>query len=113
MMGAMQTRSRSRHHRTAAEKAQLVAAYQRSGLSQRDFALQHGLAPSNIGRWARQAQEAGTPTAAALVEVPNLLSPAHQGHPYRVHFPRGLTLEIARGFAPEEVRVLAHLVQGL
>ncbi len=112
----MQTKSRAIRLRwTAAEKAELVAAFHRSGLSQRDFGLQHSLAPSNIGRWVRQAQEpVREPTrAAAFVEVPNLLSSGSNGSPYRLHFPKGLTLEVARGFAPEEVRALARVLQGL
>jgi hypothetical protein len=114
MMPAMQTSSRlRRHHRTDIEKAELVTAYQRSGLSQRDFALRHGIAPSNIGRWVRRSQEAETSRAAAVVEVPNLLLPTRGDHPYRVHFPQGLSLEIARGFAAKEVCTLAQLLKSL
>ena len=112
-MWAMQMRSRTRHHWTAAEKAELIAAYQRSGLSQRDFALRQGIAPSNLPRWVRQAQAAGSPLGAALVEVPNLLAPAAETRPYRLHFAKGLALEVARGFVPEEVLTLAQLLQRL
>lgn len=107
-------KSRARQHRTAAEKAELVAAYHRSGLSQRDFALQHGIAPSNIQRWARQ-HESVSPSrpSAALIEVPNMLASRPGAGPYRVHFPQGLHLEVARGFAVEEVRALAQLLQKL
>jgi transposase-like protein len=113
-MGAMEMKSRSRQHRTAAEKAELVAAYHRSGLSQRDFAQQHGIAPSNIQRWARQ-HECVAPSrgSAALVEVPNLLGNRPGAGAYRLHFPQGLQLELARGFAVEEVRALAQLLQNL
>lgn len=107
-------KSRSRQHRTAAEKEELVAAYQRSGLSQRDFAQQHGIASSNIQRWARQ-EESPKPKqrSAALLEVPNLLTDRPGAGAYRLHFAQGLQLELARGFDVEEVRALAQLLQNL
>lgn len=103
----------SRRYHTAAEKAELIAAYQRSGLSQRDFAQQHGIAPSNIQRWAQQETGAPSQGTAALVEVPNLLASRAGAGAYRVRFPQGLHLELARGFDVEEVRALAHLLQNL
>jgi len=113
-MRAMKMKSRSRQHRTAAEKAELVGAYHRSGLSQRDFAQQHGIAPSNIQRWARQGESlAPSQRSAALLEVPNLLASRPGAGAYRLHFPHGLQLELARGFAVEEVRALALLLQNL
>lgn len=107
-------KSRSRQYRTAAHKAEVVAAYHRSGLSQRDFAQQHGIAPSNIQRWARQhGSDAPPRTSAALVEVPNVLASRPSAGAYRVHFPRGLHLELSRGFDVEEVRTLAQMLQNL
>jgi hypothetical protein len=113
-MGAMHIKSRSRQYLTAAEKAEFVAAYQGSGLSQRDFAHRHGVAPSNIQRWVRQ-HEAADPRAgpATLVEVPNLLAAQPGPGVYRLHFHQGLQLEVARGFELGEVRVLAQLLQSL
>ena len=107
-------KSRSRQHRTAEEKAELVAAYHRSGLSQRDFAQQHGIAPSNIQRWARQHESlAASQGSTALVEVPNLLRSRPGAGAYRLHFAQGFQLELARGFDVEEVRALAQLLQNL
>ena len=57
--GAMENENESRpkrKYRTASERADLVAAFLRSGLSQRDFALPQGIAPSNIERWVRQGE---------------------------------------------------------
>ena len=110
----MQTKSGLRHYRSGAEKAKIVAAYKRSGLSQGDFALQHGIAPSNIQRWVQQfptSREAVGP--AVLVEVPNPLGSRPRSGPYRLHFAQGLQLEVARGFDSGEVRVLAQLLQSL
>ncbi len=110
----MKLTSRSRQYRTAAEKAELVAAYRRSGLSQRDFAQQHDIAPSNISRWMRQhVSLAPSPRSTALIEVPNLLASRPGVGAYRVHFAQGLELELARGFDVEEVRALVQLLQNL
>jgi len=111
----MKMKTRSRHYRTAAEKAELVAAYHRSGLSQAAFAQQQGVAPSNIQRWVQQ-QESRVPNrqTAALLEVPNLLSRRSGGAgAYRLHFPQGHELEVARGFEVGEVQALAQLLQKL
>jgi len=110
----MQTKPSSRHYRTRAEKAKIVAAYKRSGLSQRDFALQHGIAPTNIQRWVPQfPANAKSAHPAALVEVPNLLATQPGAGAYRLHFPQGLQLEVARGFEMGEVRALAQLLHRL
>lgn len=110
----MHLKSRSRQYLTTAQKAELVAAYQGSGLSQRDFAQRHGIAPSNIQRWVRQCealdQRAGPP---ALVEVPNLLANRPGAGAYRLRFAQGLQLEVAPGFDLGEVRALAQLLQSL
>ena len=57
----MQTKPGLRQYRTCAEKAKIVAAYQHSGLSQRDSALQHGIASSNLQRWAVQVPASAKP----------------------------------------------------
>jgi transposase-like protein len=113
-VGAMQSRPRSRQYRTRAEKAKIVAAYKRSGLSQREFSLQHGIAPSNIQRWVGQfAASAKAAHPAALVEVPNLLATQARAGAYRLQFAQGLQLEVTGGFEIGEVRALAQLLQSL
>ncbi len=110
----MQTTPRCRQYRTRAEKAKIVAAYKHSGLSQRDFALQQGIAPSNIQRWVGQfSASAKSAPPAALVEVPNLLATQPGAGAYRLHFAQGLQLEVARGFEMGEVRALAQLLHSL
>ena len=66
------TKSRVRHRRTSlTERAALLRAFERSGLSAAAFARQHGLGYSTFYHWRRQAR---TATAPAFVEVD--LSPA-------------------------------------
>lgn len=103
-----------RIHRSAAEKAEIVAAFLHSGLSQQKFALQQGIACSNLQRWVRQRQTPSAPTGSgALVEVPNLLTGTPCRAAYRLHFAGGLQLEVMRGFEIGEVRALAQLLQAL
>jgi transposase-like protein len=110
----MQQKPGPRQYRTRAEKAKIVAAYKHSGLSQRDFALQHGIAPSNIQRWVAQVPTSAKPAhPAALVEVPNLLATQARSGAYRLHFAQGIQLEVARGFEMGEVRALAQLLKSL
>jgi transposase-like protein len=110
----MKIKSCSRQYLTDAEKAELVAAYEGSGLSQRDFASRQGIAASNIQRWVHKSQRADQAGGhAALVEVPNLLARDTGSGTYRLHFSKGLMLEVASGFEPDEVRVLAQVVQSL
>jgi glycine/D-amino acid oxidase-like deaminating enzyme len=110
----MQTNSGLRHYRTRAEKAKIVGAYRRSGLSQSDFAEQQRIAPSNIQRWVQQFSTSGKAASpAALVEVPNVLGGRPSCGPYRLHFSKGLLLEVAPGFEVGEVRALAQLLHSL
>ena len=110
----MQTRPRPRQYLTRAQKAKIIVAYKRSGLSQRDFALEHGIAPSNIQRWVAQFPASAKPAPpAALLEVPNLLATRPGPGAYRLHFARGFQLEVAGGFEIGEVRALAQLLHSL
>jgi transposase-like protein len=110
----MQTKPGPRQYRARAEKAKIVAAYKHSGFSQRDFALQHGIATSNIQRWVGQFPGSAKPAhPAALVEVPNLLAAQPGAGTYRLHFAQGLQLEVAQGFEMGEVRALVQLLRSL
>lgn len=46
--------------RTAREKQRLVAAWRRSGVPRTRFALEHGVSPTSLAKWAAAADEAGT-----------------------------------------------------
>ena len=111
----MQIQSSVRHHKSPAERAGILAAYQKSHESQRAFASQQGIALSTLQRWLR----AGTPTASSpvpeLIELPNLCAPklSAMGAGYRLHLTGGAVLEVGRGFDPGEVRVLAQLLREL
>ena len=107
----MERRTRARH--TWAAKAKLLAAYRRSGLSQKAFAAQAGLGLSTLTLWLRKAATAKTPGPSALVPVPNLFAPAGAPPAYRLQLPRGVIVEVAAGFAPAELGALLQAVQAL
>jgi transposase-like protein len=109
-MVAMRYKSRPPH--PPGDQAKLVAAYERSGLSPAQFAQQEGIARSTLYRWLSQHRRLPSSARSDFVEVPNLLSgPPSQS--YHLRFPNGAVLELARGFAAEEVRLLAQLLHGL
>jgi transposase-like protein len=60
--------STRRARSSASERAQWAQRFFQSGLSQRDFALQHGLKLSTLQRWVAQ-QHPAAPSAPAFVEV--------------------------------------------
>jgi hypothetical protein len=112
-MGAMQNKSYVRRHKTPTEKAKIVAAYERSGLMQKEFAAQQGMGLSTLQRWIRQHPLGPATGKAGLVEVSNLFGTGPAVGAYRLRFPRGLVLELASGFHPDEVHLLVQLVQNL
>ena len=114
----MQTPSRIRPHKTAAEKAQIVAAYLHSDLTQKEFAARQGIGFSTFQRWLREPAPAPQtpgpePGRVGFLEVPNFFAAKPVLPTCRVHFPRGVVLEVAAGFPPDELRALAQLLQAL
>jgi len=64
------TNTHTRRDRSAWE--QLMSQYEASGLSQRTFCEQHGLAYSTFGYWRKQLRQSASveKSSAALVELP-------------------------------------------
>jgi transposase-like protein len=108
----MQQPTRVQRHHTAAQRQEILTAYQRSQLTQKEFAAQAGIGCSTLTSWLRKAAPA-QPSGAAFVPVPNLFSAAAVAPAYRLQFPRGLVLEVASGFPAAELGALLQLVQAL
>jgi transposase-like protein len=108
----MQQPTRVQRHRTAAQRQEILTAYQRSQLTQKEFAAQAGIGCSTLTSWLRKAAPA-KPSGAAFVPVPNLFSAATVVPAYRLQFPRGLVVEVASGFPAAELGALLQLVQAL
>jgi transposase-like protein len=108
----MQRSTRVRRGHTSAQKDKILAAYQRSGLSQKDFASQAGIGHSTLTLWLRQAaSKDGAPFG--FVAVPNLLAASPTAAAYRLKFPQGLILEVPPGFGSAELSTLLQLVRAL
>lgn len=109
----MQSPTRARPHKKLAHRADILAAYRQTSLSSHQFARRHGIAPSTLFRWLRQAAAATPSDAAALIEVPNLLGHQPPAPAYCLRFANGVSVEVAPGFRSDEVRTLVQLVRGL
>jgi|SRR5580692_2176028 hypothetical protein len=109
----MQNLAGARPHRTAAQRAQILTDYHRSGLTQKAFAAQAGIGCSTLTSWLRKAAARQSADQPAFVAVPNLLAASGTAVAYRLQFPRGFVVEVAPGFRPEELNALVQVVQGL
>jgi len=105
----MQKSSTVRKRLTPAQREGILSAYRRSGLPQRDFALQAGISVSALQLWLRKAAAAGE-SSPAFIPVPNLLAPAGPAAMYRLHLGGGMSLEMGSGFRSEEVAALLALL---
>lgn len=109
----MQRPTRVRRRHTPAQKDRILAAYQKSGLTQRMFAARRGIGYSTLTLWLRKATTAKKTDRSAFVPVPNLFSVASAAPAYRLQFAGGVIVEVARGFQSEELSALLQVVQAL
>jgi transposase-like protein len=102
-----------RPHRRPGQRAQILADYRQSGLTQKVFAAQAGIGCSTLSLWLRKANGSRSSSPPAFIPVPNLLPTVGLAAPYRIEFPRGLTVVVAAGFQSEELSALLQVVQRL
>jgi hypothetical protein len=105
----MQKSSTVRKRLTPVQREKILSAYRRSGLPQRDFALQVGVSVSSLQLWLRKAA-AGAGAPASFIPVPNLVASASPRAMYRLHLGGGMSLEIGSGFRSEELAALLALL---
>lgn len=58
--------------RSVTEKRQLLARYERSGLSQKAFCLRYGVALSTLQYWRRRARDTDQEPIPSFVEIPQV-----------------------------------------
>ena len=104
-----------RRNRTPNERAELLAEYHKSGLTQREFAARKGLSLSCLSIWLRKARVKGRNTVPpAFVELPVDLSVGASSRPtYKIGFPGGHSVEVSAGFHLDELKELCQLLRGL
>lgn len=122
-MGRMNRKVTVRKRFTPLQRADLLADYRASGLTQREFAAQAGISLACLSIWLRREKDAAPAPGkrVSLLEIPSVSLPASFSTPgpsalassYKVHFVSGLSLEIPRGFSISEARELLNLARSL
>lgn len=110
---------RPRRMRSAAERANWVALFERSGKGVKTFCRENELTPSGLWAWRRQLREkaAGGRATAGLVEVPGAVrrsararEVADSGPAVHICFPSGTQVDVMAG---AEARWLAEVLRTL
>ena len=100
--------AKSPRHRTEAEIRRLVRAYRASGLSQREFAEQEGIAVSTLSYWNRkfplEKSSAKLRRVDWVTPGPAGVAPSELNH--EVRFPGDVVLHLARGTSREEIETI-------
>ena len=107
----MQTARRNRRHSNPARRDKILRAYQRSPLTQKEFAAQAGIGMSTLQAWLRKAKLNAGGGGSGFLQVPNLLSSSPIPPTYRIQWPGGLSLEVRSGFADQELAVLLEALR--
>lgn len=98
--------TKGRQIRTAAERASLVEAYRRSGLTQRAFAEQEGIKYTTFVSWVQESRGAKPEAKVAFAEV--RVAPRRTDATVEVQLPDGTVI---RGGNAADVAQLLRLVR--
>jgi len=113
MLGSMKSRSYRRLHRRPEEIQTLLAAFDRQGLSVRQFAQQHQIPPASLGNWLRRRRQTASVAKPRWVEVVTSSSTAPTASVVTIEGLQGLKLHLAAGFFPGPVAELIQLLRQL
>jgi transposase-like protein len=109
----MQISSRVRKRLTAAQRHKILRAYERSQLTQKQFAAEVGIGVSTLHAWLRKAAATRGGGGSGFLPVPNLLSASPVAPTYRIHWPDGLRLEVRAGFVDQELAALLRVLRAV
>ena len=100
-----------RLHRSPAQIQTLLTAYDRQGLSAREFARQHGIPVASLGNWLRRRRSRASAPSPRWIEVMNPAPAAAPGPVVTIDGLPGLQLHLAAGFPPGPVAELINLLR--
>ena len=103
------TEERKRRQYSAEEIAEHVSRYERSGVSQREYAQREGLSVSSLGNWVSRKQKREATAQWVEVEKPVAAGQVDFSG-YVIGFGDGMELRLPRGFASAEVAVLVKIL---
>jgi transposase-like protein len=108
----------TRRHRTPEEKAEILRAHQRSGLSLLAFAGKHGLCYASLLRWRCQPRKGASVLAPPDTEadpgfIPVKLEGEVLGGDYVLSWTGGHSLKIPRQFEADSLRRLLRVLEGV
>ena len=106
----------TQRHRNPKEKAQILEAQRRSGLSLLAFAGKHGLCYSSLLRWRRRQDNRANVVTPAEPQadprfVPVQLEGEAPGEEYVLSWPCGRSLKIPRQFQRDSLRRLLSVLE--
>jgi transposase-like protein len=96
-----------RRRRTTKQRQRLVARFQKSQMTQRDFAARHGIGLSTLGKWLRLESTAPSPPV-KFTEV--VLPNTSLRYPVEVISPQGWVVRLQNG---SELHTLSEVLQAL
>jgi hypothetical protein len=108
----------NRRHRTSEEKAEILRAHRRSGLSLLAFAEKHGLCYASLLRWrCRQPKVANVLAPPDIQTDPRFVPVKIEGEvlsgEYVLSWPGGRSLKIPRQFETDSLRRLLTVLEGV
>lgn len=96
-----------RRRRTAEQRQRVLVRFHKSQMTQRDFAVRHGIGMSTLSKWLRRENKAASPPIKFQeVVLPN--TPLR--YAVEVVSPQGWTVRLQNG---SEVQTLSHVLQAL
>lgn len=107
----MQNRLASRKRFTPEQRASLLAAYRKSGLTQKAFASQAGISVNCLNLWLRKEKEEPGSRPVRFLSLPGPASAPAAA--YKIRFVSGTSLEVVQGFALQELSHLCRVLHSL
>lgn len=109
---------RTRRHRTANEKAEILREHERSGLSLLAFAGKHGLCYASLLRWRCQQRQGASVLVPPEAEadprfVPVKIEAEVWNGDYVLSWAGGWSLKIPRQFETDSLRRLLTVLEGV